>query len=271
MITSSKSTRISAVDALVEETLRGALKFGLNEIDVGREPQSELRKLAHLDYVSVIRRTLGYRALLAIVREAQMALPQLNREQIWPQPLDEVAAISSDLEIHLHVIPRPGPEGVELRGFYVDQGLGLLKHPLIYLNTAHHPSAVSTTFLHELGHFATANVARRADIGIHYFFNGAHHSHCGEPEELAADVLVSLAVYPEPLARGIFATSWKWGLVARAEGLDDGAFAQIREHIQKSGGFDVEGLLTTGQQFNYVARMIHYAKLRWALLLEYDL
>ena len=86
MITSSKSTRISAVDALVEETLRGALKFGLNEIDVGREPQSELRKLAHLDYVSVIRRTLGYRALLAIVREAQMALPQLNREQIWPSP-----------------------------------------------------------------------------------------------------------------------------------------------------------------------------------------
>ena len=58
---------------------------------------------------------------------------QLNREHIWPQPLDEVAAISTDLEIHLHATSRPGPEGMELRGFYVGQGSELLKHPVIYL------------------------------------------------------------------------------------------------------------------------------------------
>jgi hypothetical protein len=271
MVVTLISTRNSAVDTLVEETLRGAREAGLKEIDASKKPQNELRKVAHIDYVRVIRRTLNYRALLAILSEAQVVLPQLNRKQIWPQLLDEVFAIAGDLQIHLQVTARPEPEGVALRGFYVDNGSGLLKHPLIYLNSAHHPSAVSTTFLHELGHFLTANATKHADNDVHYFFNGAHHSHLGEPEELAADVLVSLAVYPEPLARRIFAMPWKWGLVARANELNDRALGLIREHLWNLGGIDLSASRQTGQRFSYVTRMIHYAKLRWALLLEYDL
>ena len=266
-----KSEQSSAVDGLVEGILTEAHNVGSNEIEACRKPLQELRKLACIDYVRIIRRTLDYQVLRAIICESARIWPQLNRERVWPQPIDELVGISSDLRIHLQAAPYPGPEGMALRGFYVDRVPKMLTHPLIFLNTAHHPSAVSTTFIHEIGHHVIANVAGRAGGGVNYFFSGAHHNHVGNPAELTADVLVSLAVYPEPLARRIFAMPWEWGLVARADELPDQAFAQIRKHVQKFGGTDFGDSLTTGQCFNHLTRMIHYAKLRWALLLEYDL
>lgn len=266
-----KPVQISAVDALVEKILRRAHKVGRNEIDAWRKPQRELRELARADYVRAIRRTLDYRALCTIIDEVRKIWPQLNREQFRPKPLDQIAAILSDLRIHFQAAPYGGPEGMALRGFYVDQAPETLKHPLIYLNTAHHPSAVSSAFMHEMGHHVTAKVTGSAGSGVHYFFNAAHHRHLGQPAELAADALVSLAAYPEPLARKIFATPWDWGLVARADQLPDRAFARVRKHARELGGIDFGASLPPGQSFNYLTGMIHYAKLRWALLVEYEL
>jgi hypothetical protein len=65
MVVTLKSTRSSAVDTLVEESLRGSREARLNEMDASRKPQNELRKVTHIDYVRVIRRTLDYRALLS--------------------------------------------------------------------------------------------------------------------------------------------------------------------------------------------------------------
>lgn len=266
-----KSERSSAVDALVEEILRRARKVGRNELEAWRKPQRELRELARLDYVRAMRRTLDYHALRAIVREARKICPQLNREPVPAATLDQLAAISSDLRIHFQATPYRGPEGMALRGFYVDKAPKTLKHPLIYLNTAHHPGAVSATFMHEIGHYVTARVTGRASNGVHYFFNAAHRGHLGQPAELAADVIVSLGAYPEPLARRMFATPWDWGLVARADRLPDRAFAQIRKHVRELCGIDFGASLPPGQSFNYLTGMIHYAKLRWALLAEYEL
>ncbi len=266
-----KSERSSAVDALVEEILARAHKVGRKELEAWRKPQCELRKLARLDYVRVLRRTLDYHTLCAIIDEVKKIWPELNREQFRPKTPNQLAAISSDLRIHLQAAPYRGPEGMALRGFYVDKAPEVLKRPLIYLNTAHDSGAVSTTFMHEMGHHVTARVAGSAGNGVHYFFHAAHHSHLAEAAELTADALVSLAAYPQPLARRIFATPWDWGLVARADKLPDRAFAQIRRHVQKLGGFDFGASLPPGQSFNYLTGMIHYAKLRWALLAEFEL
>jgi len=266
-----KSERSPALDALVEEILRRAPKVGRNELKAWRKPQRELRQLARLDYVPVMRRTLDYHTLRGIIHEARKIWPQLNREPFPIGTLDQLAAISSDLRIHLQAAPYRGPEGMALRGFYVHKTPKVLKHPLIYLNTAHHLGAVSATFMHEIGHYVTTKVTGSAGDGAHYFFNAAHHSHLVRPTELAADVLVSLAAYPEPLARKVFATRWACGLVARADRLPDRAFAQIRKYVRKSVGIDFGASLPPGQSFNYLTGMIHYAKLRWALLAEYDL
>ena len=266
-----KSERSSAVDTLVEEILRRAHKVGRKDLEAWRKPQRELRELARLDYVRVIRPALDYHALHAIIREARKIWPQLNREQPRVGTLNQLAAISSDLRIHLQAAPYRGPEGMAVRGFYVDKTPKMLKHPLIYLNTAHHPGAVSTTFMHEMGHHLTAKVTGHATDGVHYFFHGGYRNHLGEPAELAADALVSLAAYPEPIARRIFAAPWDWGLVARAGRLPDQVFAQIRKYARELTGFNFGASLPPGQSFNYLTGMIHYAKLRWALLVEYDL
>lgn len=266
-----KSEQASAVDAVVEKILRRAHQAGRNELQAWRKPQRELRELVRLDYVRAMRQTLDYRTLRAIICEARKIWPQLNRNQFRPKTLNQLAAISSDLRIHLQTAPYRGPEGMALRGFYVDKAPKVLKHPLIYLNTAHHPGAVSATFMHEMGHHLTAKVTGNAGEGVHYFFHAGHRAHLSQPAELAADVLVSLAAYPEPLARRLFATPWDLGLVARAGRLPDQAFAQIRKHAWKLGGIDFGASLPPGQSFNYLTGMIHYAKLRWALLVEYDL
>lgn len=266
-----KSKRSSAVDALVEKILRRAGKVNRNELEAWRKPQRELRELASLNYVRVMRRTLDYHALRAFICEARKIWPQLNREQLRPRPLNQLAAISSDLRIHFQAAPYRGPEGMALRGFYVDKTPKALKHPLIYLNTAHHPGAVQATFMHEMGHHVMARVAGRASDTVHYLFDAAHRSHLGEPAELAADVVVSLAAYPEPLARKMFATPWDWESVARTDGLPDREFARIRKHLRELLGFDFSASLPPGQSFNYLTGMIHYAKLRWALLAEYEL
>jgi len=266
-----KVARSSALDALVEKILERAHEVGSEELEAWRTPKQELRRLARLDYVRAMRRTLDYRVLCTIIDEVRNIWPQLNREQFRPKPLNQLAAILSHLRIHFQATPYRGPDGMALRGFYMDQAAETLKHPLIYLNTAHHLGAVSTAFMHEMGHYVTAKVTGSAGSRVHYSFDAAHHSHLGDPAELAADALVSLAAYPQPLARKIFATPWNWGLVARADRLPDRTFAQIRKHVRKLCGIDFGASLPAGQSFNYLAGMIHYAKLRWALLAEYDL
>jgi hypothetical protein len=270
-IVALKSERTSAVEAVVEEILGRAQIAGRSELRAWRKPQRELQELARLDYVRAMRRTLDYRALCSIIEEVREIWPQLNREQFRPKPVDQLAAILSQLRIHLQATPFPGPEGMALRGFYVDKSPEALKHPLIYINTAHHLGAVATTFMHEIGHHVTAKVAGGAGNAVRYSFNAAHHSHLREPAELTADALVSLAAYPEPLARKLFKTPWDWGLVARADRLPDQTFARIRKHVFKLCGIDFGASLPAGQSFNYLTGMIHYAKLRWALLVEYEL
>jgi len=266
-----KVERRSEVDILVAEILSRARKSGRKEIAAWKKPQRELRELARLDYVRIMRRTLDYATLRAIVREARKIWPHLNREQLRPATNSQLVNLSSGQRIHLQTAPYRGEEGMALRGFYVDKSREALKHPLIYLNTAHHPGAVQATFLHEMGHHVTARVTGHAGEGVHYFFHAAHRDHLDKPAELAADVIVSLAAYPEPIARKLFKTPWNWGLVARADKLPDQAFTRIREHVRELVGFDFGASLPAGQSFNYLTGMIHYAKLRWALLVEYDL
>jgi len=89
--------------------------------------------------------------------------------------------------------------------------------------------------------------------------------------ELVADAAVSFAGYPEPIARKIFAVPWDWGLVARAKNLTEAALNEIRGHLRKVYGFDLMERIPINQRLNYLSGMIHYAKLRWALLAEFDL
>jgi len=260
----------SNIETFVGSVLANAPAAGATELAAWRKPEKSFRRLIRRDYVRDVRRNLSYRQLLELLAATDAVLPDLNRKPLNVMPIKQQAQLAAGLGLHFKASPRTGTEGLALRGFYVNKLQRVLKRPLIYVNTAHHPVAVSTTFCHELGHhFATA-ILRPRDQKVHLFFDADYSEHLDDPGELAADVLVSLAGYPRPVADKIFAESSGLGLVASTKNLTDAAFSEIHAHLKKVYALDLKSGVSPRQRLNYLSGMIHYAKLRWALLAEYD-
>ena len=265
----------TTIEDLTAEILRGATAPGDSRLKRWRSPQRDIDRLVRRDYVRPLRRHLSYTTILEVISQAQQVWPDLNRTQFstaTPKQFERQARrLTAGLKVHLQASPYEGPEGLALRGFYVEQRRQVLKRPLIYVNTAHHPGAVSSTFCHEIGHHLTSQIFHKRHEGVHFFFDAAYTEHLDDPIELAADVLVSLAGYPAPAARAIFIRPWNWGLVAKAGRLSEDEFRTVRRHAEGCFDLDLKANLPAKQRLNYLAGMIHYAKLRWALLAEYDL
>jgi hypothetical protein len=241
------------------------------QIEAWRKPADDIKRLVRHDYVRSVRRNLPYRDLKTL-KSAFEFLPDFNRKVIGMMPTEQLAGIATDFKLHFNASPNVGEEGMALRGFYITRNESILKQPLIYVNTAHQPIAISATFCHELAHhMSTELLGKDENTPVHFFFDADYASHLDEPNELAADAMVSIAGYPEPVARRIFATEWKWGLVAKAKDMTEAALAEVRGHLKRAYGFDVMELVAANQRLHYLSGMIHYAKLRWALLAEYDI
>jgi hypothetical protein len=262
----------SSIDQTVDRILAWAPKQGAGQLQAWRKPRIDLRRMVSRDYVRPLRKHLGYREVKRLVDTAESMLTRLGHPQsASAHPPQALRRVASRLRVHLKAKPFEGPEGMALRGFYVDEREGMLKRPLIYLNTAHVPLAVSVTFIHEFGHHVAAGLFNTHREQVHFYFDADYAGHLDDPAELAADVIVSFRGYPAALARKIFKTSWDWGLVARAGGLNGEMFGQIRAHIRDFYGFDFSPSVSARQNLHYLSGMIHYAKLRWALLAEYGL
>jgi len=242
------------------------------EVSAWKRPTRDLRRLLKHDYVHSLRRSLSYAQVRKLVRAFQEIFPSFNACSLSMMSDGDFQELTGRLGVHCKAAPYVEDNGMALRGFYVANSSGLLKYPLIFVNTAHHRLAAMTTFVHELGHHVACQRLRLDPEPVHFFFDAAYADHLGEPAELAADVMVSLAGYPQDTAREIFASDWNWGLVARAENLPEAAFKEVRRHLKRAYGFDLPlEQMSDSQRLHYLTGMIHYAKLRWALLAEYDL
>jgi len=261
----------SKVEQLITQVLSNARTRGAHQIAAWKKPGDDIYRLVRLDYVRSLRRNLGYREVKELVDAFDRILPGFNNQPIGLMSVDGFAAMATQMQFHFKAAPYGGDEGLALRGFYVTRTRGMLKRPLIYVNTAHPPLAVGTTMVHELGHHVCCELFGLSRQTVHFFFDADYAAHLGEPGELAADVMVSLAGYPAPTARKIFAAPWDWGLVARAKKLTEAALDEVRGHLQKVYGFDLMERIPANRRLHYLSGMIHYAKLRWALLAEYDL
>ena len=260
------------IEKMVARILSETYDEEAQKIEAWKKPADDIRRLVQHDYVRSLRRNLPYRELKTLVAAFNKILPGFNREVVGSMPIEQLAGWASSLNLHFKAAPNAEEDGLALRGFYIKRRKGILKRPLIYVNTAHHPLAVSSTFCHEVGHhFSSELLGGDEDTPVHFFFDADYAAHLEEPAELAADVMVSIAGYPEPVARKIFAIPWKWGLVARAKDMTEAALAEVRGHLKKAYGFDVMELIAANQRLHYLSGMIHYAKLRWALLAEYDI
>ncbi|MHB8383336.1 MAG: hypothetical protein ACYDC3_13485 [Candidatus Binataceae bacterium] len=260
---------------LVTEILATIPEQGRAKIAAWRNPVKDLARLARRDYVQSLRKRLPYNNIRRVVSNAATVWPDLNHKQLSPitrrQFTRTARKMTESLQVHFQASPYEGSEGMALRGFYLGPHRELLKRPIIYVNTAHQTGAVSSTFCHELGHHLTSKLFDTHPEGVHFFFDADYAGHLEDPVELAADVLVSLAGYPESIARHLFAAPWNWGLVARTGRLSAEVFGKVRIHAEAHLGIDFSREWPAPQRLNYLAGMIHYAKLRWALLAEYDL
>jgi hypothetical protein len=269
-------TRAVNSDAQVEKLITGILSTTrdgeADKFAAWRKPSDDIRRLVRHDYVRSLRRNLPYRELTNLIDAFTQIMPYFNREPAGIMLTEErLYGWAAELGLHFKAAPYAGDDGMALRGFYVTRAHGMLKRPLIYVNTAHHPVAVSSTFCHEVGHHLSSGLIGAHDEPVHFFFDADYAAHLADPCELAADVVVSLAGYPEPIARKIFSVPWKWGLVARAKDLTEAALAEVAGHLKRVYGFDLMERIPDAQRLNYLSGMIHFAKLRWALLAEYDI
>ncbi len=259
------------IEAVFKRILASAGATGATKLEAWKQPEREIRHLAKRDYVRALRRNLVYRELKAVLSALDKVFAPLDDGRYAWGSLEGMRVAAETCSLHFKAEPYGGDEGLPLRGFYADKGARTLRHPLIFINTAHAPIAIAATFCHELAHYLTAEVLRNERQSVHLFHDSAYASHLGDPVELIADSLVALRAYPREFALKLFKTAWNWGLVGRIGSLPANSFEQIRVQLKQASGFDFPAELPALQNIHYLCGMIHYAKLRWALLVEYDL
>jgi len=229
----------------------------------------DLRRILARDYRATVRslHRSGRLPVREFVRETGRYFPAMNRKalQFDKAMRDQVVQLGVALRME------EAPERRSLRAFYHRDG----RHgPLIWLNVAHLPGAVAASFGHELGHwFRERMLGPGTEEPPRAFFNADFADHLRRPEELFADLFPVIAAYPTNIAERVFPTgSWPQRL-RKMTRLDRGTLARLRAHLGSNYGFDIEQRLDwePPRRFYYVTSMLHFARLRWALLEEFDL
>jgi hypothetical protein len=267
----TKPSGSKAVNALIDQILENVPETGDDAIRRWRQPENDIRRQVRRDYVRPLRKLFDLPLIEDLIASARRVWPKINLAPHHCPSSSSMTRLATEQQVQLQARPYSGAEGMALRGFYVDKRVQRkLRKPLIFVNTAHHPGAVAATFTHEMGHHLTTRLFGSRDKTVHFFFDASYDSHLNEPVELAADVIVAMLAYPAPVARRIFSRDWSRGLVAKVNSLEDSEFEQVRAHIAETTGFKIVTKMPAQTSFAYLAGMVHFAKLRAALLAEYD-
>jgi hypothetical protein len=262
--------RMSRIVGLTADIVRTA-ETASNE----REPsaattQDEIARLWQRDYGYSLRSSLSRAEVREIVREAKRsAWPHLNDEAVRLGSMKQFAERASSLGADFRVARMPWPSGLAVFGFYLGKDSGLEKRPLICLNGAHHPAAVATAFLHEVGHHITAELFSTRNELVQLSRQTGYESHLNDPRELAADVLVSLGINPRNIAAKLFGAPRDRRIPVR-ESVKSIPAAKAVLHTARRYGLEFERL-PLQKRYQYQAALIHFSRLREALLEEYGL
>jgi hypothetical protein len=238
-----------------------------------RSASVEIHSLEQQDYALPLRRAFGRAEVREIIAEARSTVwPRLNHESVKLVSPAEFTRLWSGLGVQFQLAKLRGAEGLALLGFYVRE-MGSSRLPLICVNTAHHPAAIGAAFSHEMGHHLVGRLFDSHKPHAQLLTYTAYGEHLDDPEELAADVLVSLGVFPAAIARKIFLKPQKPSRaksVAAAE-LPDSVATSVLKYFQGRFGLTFGAELPAAKKLQYLAGVIHFAKLRRALLTEYDI
>lgn len=99
-----------------------------------------------------------------------------------------------------------------------------------------------------------------------------HHdgfaAHLDDPRELFADVFAAVGGYPHPIASKLFARSAWWGPQVERAAAASATVARVEKHVHRCypGNLGPHGGLTPKLRVYYLGSLIHFSKLRAAIL-----
>jgi hypothetical protein len=253
----------SALDSLIREIVgsagRSSKKLAVSRIE------KQFHSSSRQDYARQLKALFDRRQMRELLADFRNALPALNAEVFRTQEPCELASVAAQLGARFQAGPFEGEAGKSLRGFYIDDP-GISSGPLICVNSVNHPVAVASAFWHELGHHLTS---RAFDVShpVQLSFSSSYEEHLSNPLEIAADTVSALAVYPKPAAQHLFGQFVKTGKVPDIDDL----VSRARKHIRSVAGFDFQQSIPATENLHYLAGMMHFVRLRWVLLSEYEI
>ena len=257
------TTHTSALDSLIREIVgsagRSSKKLAVSRIE------KQFHSSSRQDYALQLRALFDRRQMRELLADFRNALPALNAEVFRIQEPRELARVAAQLGARFQAGRFEGEAGKSLRGFYIDDP-GISSGPLICVNTVNHPVAVASAFWHELGHHLTS---RAFDVShpVQLSFSSSYEDHLSNPLEIAADTVSALAVYPKPAAQHLFGQFVKTGKVPDIDDL----VSRARKHIRSVARFDFQQSIPATENLHYLAGMMHFVRLRWVLLSEYEI
>jgi len=226
---------------------------------------ASLNATASCDYATHLKRYFSQREMHALVGALTAAIPGLNRQVIKIQEPDKLGAVASRMGALLRLDGFAGRDGSTLRGFYVDDR-HVSRRPLICVNKLQHPIALASAFWHEVGHHVTRGFIDRHRERVISSFDWDYGEHLEDPPEIVADLAVALTSYPHPIARRLFINSRNDEPCS-----PERMVTQAISHLRRIANFSFEPTRPAAENLHYLAGLTHYAKLRGALLGEYNI
>jgi hypothetical protein len=233
--------------------------------------KSEVRDITRRNYGESLRGCLSRWEVKEIAGAGKTRVwPSLNREPVTLVSRNEFVRRWSEFGVDFKFASLPWKEGLSLLGFYVTKIDRVRKRPLIFVNTAHHPAVVGVALFHEMGHHLTAQIF--AERGrTHLLSPTGFEEHLTAPAELAADTLVSLGIFPAPIARALFGRINLGGESSAGKSLSEPELTKVLEYIGHNYRFAFDQIRGTKRKLQALAGLVHYTKLRRALLDEYQI
>jgi len=228
--------------------------------------KAETAGIIRQNYGEALRHCLSRWEVREIAKEGKTRVwPGLNQDPVTLVSPHEFVRRWSSLGVDFKFASLPRKEGLSLLGFYLDKIDRVRMRPLIFVNTAHHPAVVGLALDHEMGHHLTSQVFADSERP-HLLSQTGFDEHLAAPAELAADTLVSLGMFPAPIARKLFGSSNR---MVRSNELSDLEVARLLEYLASRYGFRLGDIRGVKKRYQALAGLIHYTKLRRALLDEY--
>jgi hypothetical protein len=264
----SAKKRISRIVGLTSAIVKNTQAASSVSVATPGSTPDEIARLWNIDYTHAVRACFSRAEVREIVGEGKrQAWPHLNEDAVRLGSTDEFARRAYDLGADFQIANMPWPSGLSVMGFYLGKDSGLEKRPLICVNGAHHPAAIATAFLHEVGHHVTADLFSVRNDEVQHSKQVGYAGHLTAPRELAADVLVSLGIYPQRIAAKMF------GIVGpnrrgAADPPENSPAGKAVLGTARRYGLDLE-TLSIQKRLQYQAGLIHFTRLRQTLLEEY--